>query len=221
MSTQGNKRITTDAGCLDRLGDALRHIAEQLRAEEPLLDAQKLAPHGEILQKAIEIFENALPDARIADKKDYLSLRAAWLEAWASDEQRMEGAASHALGVNFPPPPDDTRGGPWWRLRLLAVMLSHAGEARTRQLVQCVEESLLTTTELGFGLDIDREAHNALREWGRLDEAELLGRWKKLDTDLLKRAAKVIGLSAPKRWSETQRSEFHRRSRRFARNTFV
>ena len=221
MNDLPSKDDTLDAAALERLCDLLKHTADQLRTEEPLLDAQKLGPHGEVLRKAVEIFQDALPAARLADKKEYVSLRAAWLEAWNSDAARMEAATSHALGIRFFPQPTDARFIVWWRLRLLALMLAHAGEERTRKLVQKVEEALLTTTELGFGMDIDREAHHALREWGRMDEEPFLSSWKKLDAELLRRAAIVVGLKPPGRWNGAQKSDLHRRARRFARNTFV
>lgn len=90
-----------------------------------------------------------------------------------------------------------------------SVESSHASPVRKRS----------TPTEIG--LDIDRDANAALSLWGGWQEEELLARWRTLDPAMVLRACHVIGLSPPKRWSESQKIDFHRRARRFARNTLL
>lgn len=90
-----------------------------------------------------------------------------------------------------------------------SIELSHANSVRKRS----------PRTEIG--LDIDRDANAALSLWGSWQEEDLLARWRALDPAMLLRACHVIGLSPPKRWSESQKIDFHRRARRFARNTLL
>lgn len=204
-----------------RLAEQLRQTAELLRGEEPLLAPDRLAQHLETLRRSLDRFLKALPAARIAAKEVYQSLRPAWIEAWATDAPHMEKALRKALGSSFPEAPADPRETPGWRLRLLALMLANCGEPQARQLARSVEKRILATTELGFGIPIDREAHEALREWSRLDGEEWLARWRDLDADKIRRAAAVVGMAVPRKWTRALREEIHRRARRFARNTQV
>lgn len=221
MSPSSHANRPPHTADLDGLCDALRHTADQLRAEQPLLDESKLGAAMMILHQATSAFTKALPEAHLANKRDYLDLRGPWLEAWANDTAETEAMARRELGPDMPAAPADERDVTLWRLRLLALIIARQGADRTREALARINESMLAHTELGITLTVDREASEALRKWGRFDVETFIGGWKSIDGDLLKRAARIVGVNAPKRWTRMRQEDFHRRARRFLRNTMI
>lgn len=210
---------TKGAPDLRQLIARLRQAASQLEADLPALDLHHVAPFARKLGSQIADFLAAEEAAMTVPRADYQALRGEWLEAWS----RFPDAMSLAVGPIV--------GPPWMRvpadmdllehrLRLLGRCLIQIGADSTAALVRQVLDALQPpTASADFGMKIDREANAALREWGRLPEDDFVAQWSTIEPALLKRACMVLGIRVSKHCTRQQRTDLHRRARRFARNT--
>lgn len=199
----------------------LRHLADTLEADLPLLDVPRLAAELHQLDAGAKALMKAGAGAHLVPRADYLALRHDWLDAWSLHHEAMRQATTALPGVK-PGTASRQEDATLHRLRLLVQTIQSVGADATRALIHRVSTAPGTSPAPGdFGMKIDREANATVQGWGRLPVEDFLAGWKQLDPAMLKRACAVLGMPPARRWTRPQQAELHRRAQRFARNTAV
>ena len=200
--------------------EALRALADEVEQQLPVLDPEAMTDSICEMHGAITALRGVLPEAQRIPMKQYLQIRAAWLEAWSRDAIHLRRASRSVLKAGAPELEITHKSDPaleplFWLVEVIAA----EGLRKAVELTQWLAPEPVKLPD--YGMAIDRDANHALQVWGRMKAADFLAKWELLNEDMIKRSAVAVGLPSLKRWPQSAREELHRRALRFVRNTIV
>jgi len=199
------------------LVEGLRRLADLLEAHQALYDPVVFEREASALAQGFKEFQAREPRWHRVPETSFRECRAAWLRAWQERPAEMERRCEGILGRLPHHVAEETEVS--WRLHLLVEVLVHLGDSgRVLEMIRMPEPEAETGPG-GEGAHVeDAEATEALLTWGEMTFEEFLLGWGKLDGELVRRCAGLVGVTMT-RPSLAVKRKLHGLAVRMARNT--
>jgi hypothetical protein len=198
------------------LAEGLRRLADTLEANQALYDPLAFERDATALARGFRAFLRREPELHRVPEGAFRACRAAWLRAWQENPGELERRCEAVLGRLPHHVADESEVS--WRLHLLVeVLLRLRDPDRVLELTGAASSS---AAEGGGGHVEDVAATEAMLAWGQLTLEEFLLGWTKLDPDLVRRCAALVGV-AMTRPSLAVKRKLHGLAVRLYRNTMM
>jgi len=195
------------------LADGLRKLADTLDANQALYDPIAFEREATALvQRFREFLQIESQFHRVPEAK-FRECRAAWLRAWQQHPGEMERRCEEVLG-RLPHHVGD-ESDLTWRLHVLVEVLDCLGDAG--KVLAMAEPTRQPEPPSGIHVE-DTGATDALLLWGQMTLEEFLLGWGRLDPELVKRCAHLVGVTVTRPTLAAKR-KLHSQAVRMFRNT--
>lgn len=199
------------------LAEGLRRLADTLESNQALYEPIAFEREATLLAQCFREFLCREPGLHQVPETMFRECRAAWLRAWQQSPREMERRCESLLGRLPHHVADESDLS--WRLHLLVEVLAALQDpARVLALTEA-PDSEGTGPRSGIHVE-DRGATDALLLWGQMTTEEFLLSWARLDPDLVRRCAVLVGVSLTRPNLATKR-KLHALAVRMFRNTLM
>jgi hypothetical protein len=197
------------------LADGLRKLADTLEANQALYEPIAFEREATALVQRFREFLQIESKLHRVPEKLFLQCRAAWLRGWQLHPGEMRTRCEEILGRLPHHLADETELS--WRLHVLVEVLETIPDA-DRVLAVCQPRTHSDETPSSTSHVEDQGATDALLLWGQMTLEEFLLAWAKLDPELVKRCATLVGVTITRPTLAAKR-KLHSLAVRLFRNT--
>jgi hypothetical protein len=197
------------------LAEGLRKLADTLEANQALYEPIAFEREATSLVQRFREFLQTESKLHRVPEKMFLECRAAWLRGWQQHPGEMQSRCEEILGRLPHHLPDESELS--WRLHVLVEVLE---SVRDVDQVLAITAPRTRASESSDGANHveDQRATDALLLWGQMTLEEFLLGWAKLDPDLVKRCAALVGVTVTRPTLAAKR-KLHALAVRLFRNT--
>ncbi len=195
------------------LAEGLRKLADTLESNQALYEPIAFEREATALVQRFREFLHLEPKLHRVSEVMFRECRAAWLRAWQQAPGEMERRCEEVLGRLPHHVADESDLS--WRLHVLVEVLDRLRDPV--RVLALTETSRALEPAEGVHVE-DRGATDALLLWGQMTLEEFLLSWAKLDPDLVRRCAGLVGVTVSRPTLAAKR-KLHSQAVRMFRNT--